>query len=219
MLTCLGVTTDTGDSRDDSTAGNLVGEVEPFLRDVASETWQAFKRNPVIFIGGSWLAALVSCASLGLLLGPMTVGFISMVRRTLHGQSARVRDVFEGLHSSALVSSVLAAVMIAIASVLGLLLFVIPGLFVSAATCFAFHELAYRKLTAVDAIKASFGILKTRLLHVLLLLAGLAALNALGHVAVLGILLTVPLSVVALTIAYEKLSGQTRGSQLATVTA
>jgi uncharacterized membrane protein len=212
------VTPNAGDSSDNSSAGNLVGEVEPFLRDVASQTWHAFKRDPVIFIGGSWLAALVSCASLGLLLGPMTVGFISVVQRTLHGQSARVRDVFEGLHGGALVSSVLAALMIVIASVLGLLLLVIPGLFVGAATCFAFHELAYRKLTAVDAIKASFGILKARLLHVLLLLAGIAALNAVGHVAVLGILLTVPFSMVSLTIAYEKLSGQTTGSQLAPAT-
>jgi uncharacterized membrane protein len=203
---------------DDSAPSHLVGEVEPFLRDVASETWHAFKRNPVIFIGGSWLAALVSCASLGLLLGPMAVGFISVVRRTLHGQSARVRDVFDGLHNGALVSSALAAVMIAVATVLGCLLFVIPGLFVGAATCFAFHELAYRNQTAVDAIKASFAILKARLLHVLLLLAGITALNALGHVAALGILLTVPFSMVCLTIAYEKLTGQTTGSQLAPVT-
>jgi uncharacterized membrane protein len=210
--------TPNADSSDDAAAGSLVGEVEPFLRDVASETWHAFKRNPVIFVGGSWLAALVSCASIGLLSGPMMVGFILVVHRTLHGQSTRVRDVFEGLQTGALVGSVLAALMIAIASVLGFLLFVIPGLFVTAATCFVFHELAYRKLTAVEAIKASFGILKARLLHVLLLLAGIAALNALGHVAVLGILLTVPFSVVCLTVAYEKLSGQTTGSQLATVT-
>lgn len=213
------MTPNAGDSSPDSAAGHLVGDVEPFLRDVVSETWHAFKRNPVIFVGGSWLATLVSVASLGLLMGPMTVGFISVVQRTLHGQSARVRDVFEGLHSGALVSSIFATIMIGLASVLGCLLFVIPGLFVLAATCFTFHELAYRKLTAVDAIKASFAILKARLLHVLLLLAGVAALNAVGHLAVIGILVTVPFSVVCLTVAYEKLSGQTTGSRLAPVTA
>jgi uncharacterized membrane protein len=187
-------------------------EVEPFLQAVLRDSWQAFKRDPVLFIGASWLAALLTVVSLGLLLGPLTVGFIQLVHRRLHGQSARIGDLFEGM--SAFVSSVLASVVIGLGIALGLCLAVIPGLFVGVATCFAFHELSYRKSTAIDAIKGSFVIFKTHLLHVLLLLVAIATLNALGHLTVLGVLVTVPFSLVLTTVAYEKLTGQTTGSQI-----
>jgi uncharacterized membrane protein len=194
-----------------------VADVEPFLQEVARQSWVAFKRDPVLYIVGSCAAGLLSLLSFGILLGPMTTGFIRIVHRGLHGQSARIGDLMEGLRAPLLVSSLFASVLIAIGTALGLLLFMLPGVFVAVATSFAFHELSYRRVTAIEAIKGSFALLRDHLLHVLLLLIAVAIINVIGQLAILGSLIAVPFSVVAMTVAYEKLSGQTTGSQITTI--
>lgn len=215
MLRSLPVTGDVDNPV--STPQHRIADVEPFLRDALRESWQLLKRDPTLFVVGGAIVSVLSAASLGVLLGPMAVGFIQTVHRRMHGQSARVRDVLDGMTS--LVTSVVACCVIGIASLIGFALAVIPGLLVLAATCFVFHEVCYRRGTAVDAIKGSFAILKAHLLHVLLLLVAIGFLNAVTYVSWFALLVTIPFSLVLLTVAYEKLSGQTTGSQIVAVPA
>ena len=189
-------------------------EVEVFVLRSVRESWETIKSDPVLFIVGSVLVAVVSVVSLGVLAGPMFVGFIQLVQRRRRGQAAKIGDVREGL--SLFASSFVAFLVIAVATCIGMLLLVIPGLMVLIATCFAFHEIAYRKLHAADALRASFHIAKRNLLHVLIVLVGVAALNALAEIVPFALLLTVPFGAVWMTVAYEILTGQApEGSALA----
>jgi hypothetical protein len=182
-------------------------EVEDFVLRSVRESWDTFKADPLLYIAASLLVALVSAISLGILAGPMIVGFIEIVRRRRRGQSARVGDLRTGL--SLFASSFVALLVIVLASAIGFALLVIPGLIVMVATCFAFHEIAYRRAHAADALRASWQLARRNLLHVLLVLVGVTALNSLGGAIVLGMLLTGPYALVWMTVAYELLTGQT----------
>lgn len=182
-------------------------DVESFVSRSTREAWQTFKADPLLYIAGSLVVAVVSVLSVLLLAGPLTVGFVKLVRRRRRGESARITDVFDGLSQFA--PSFVAFVLIAIATVIGMLLFVVPGLLVLVVSCFAFHEIAYRKAHAGDAVRASFHVAKRNPLHVLIMLIGVAALNALGSAVLFGTLLSAPFALVWMTVAYELLSGQT----------
>jgi hypothetical protein len=181
--------------------------VESFVQQSAREAWQTFKSDPLLYIAGTLVVAAVSILSIGVLAGPLTVGFIDVVRRRRRGESARIADVFGGLSQFA--SSLLAFVVVLIASAIGFALLVIPGLIVMIASCFAFHEIAYRKAHAVDALRASYFIARRNLLHVLVVLVAVAALNALGGAVWFGTLLSAPFALVWMTVAYELLTGST----------
>ena len=184
-------------------------EVEDFALRSLRESWDAFKADPALYILGGALAALVSVLTLGILAGPMIVGFIQIVQRRRRGQSARAGDVRAG--RSVFASSFIAFLLFAVAGCIGFALLVVPGLLVMIATCFAFHEIAYRGAHAADALRASYQLARDNLLHVLVVLIGVAVLNSLGGVVVIAILLTAPLGVVWMTVAYELLTGQTPG--------
>jgi uncharacterized membrane protein len=188
-------------------------EVERFAREVVLESWEAFKTDPLLYILASLVVAVLGVVSLSVLLGPLTVGFILIVQRRRRGQPAQVSDLFDGL--SQFVSAFIAFVLIVIAAFIGCLLLVVPGLLVLYVSCFAFHELTYRKTGAVEALQGSFRIIKRSALHALLLLVGVAALNALGSAVVFGTLLTAPFGLLMMSVAYEKLTGQTPGSAVA----
>lgn len=192
-----------------------VSDVEPFLLDVFNRSWSLFKREPTLLIVGGAVATLVAALSLTLLAGPLVIGFCTVVHRLLHGQSARIRDVFE--FGPRAVGAVVAWLLVAVSAAIGLALALIPGLLVLVVCCFTWHEIGYRGLTAIEAIKGSFAICKAYLLHVLLLLVGLGVLNAVGCISLFASLISVPFSLVLLTVAYETLSGQTRGEQIALV--
>jgi uncharacterized membrane protein len=181
-------------------------EVEPFVQQSAREAWRTFKADPLLYIAGSLIVAVVGGVSLLILAGPLTVGFIDVVRRRRRGESVRIADVFGGMSQFA--SSFVAFVLVALATAIGCLLLVVPGLVVLIVSCFAFHEIAYRKAHAADGLRASFFIAKRNLLHVLVVLIGVAALNALGSAVLFGMLLTVPFALVWMTVAYELLTGQ-----------
>ncbi len=182
-------------------------EVESFVVQSARAAWQTFKTDPVLYIVSSLVVAVVAAVSLLILTGPMTVGFIEVVRRRRRGENARIADLFDGLSQFA--GSFVAFVLIAVAASIGFLLFVVPGLLVLVATCFAFHEIGYRKAHAADALRASFRLARRNALHVLIVLIGVAALNALGGAVLFGTLLSAPFALVWMTVAYELLTGQT----------
>lgn len=181
--------------------------VESFVLQSTREAWQTFKTDPLLYIAGSLVVAVVGLLSALVLLGPLTVGFIGVVRRRRRGESARIADVFDG--RSQFAASFVAFVLVAVATTIGMLLLVVPGLLVLIASCFAFHEIAYRKAHAADALRASFHMAKRNLLHVLIVLIGVAALNALGGAVLFGTLLSAPFALVWMTVAYELLTGQT----------
>lgn len=99
------------------------------------------------------------------------------------------------------------SILVGIASVIGLILLIIPGLILI--TMFAFAKLLVidRAMGPIDAMKESMRLTKGSRLKLFLLLLALLVINILGALTLLiGLLVTIPVSMLALTHAYRSLS-------------
>ena len=185
----------------------MLTEIEPvekFATAVAEQTWGVFRKDPLMLVLASMVAGIVSVVTLGLLSPMVLVGLIDMVRKVQAGEPTKLADLFERF--DALLPGLIALVVVALAAAIGFALLVVPGLLVLVFGAFPLHVIAFERSTSVDAIKGSIGLVKRNFLNVLVLLLGVSVLQAIGGAVVFGMLLSLPLSVVALTVAYQRLA-------------
>jgi uncharacterized membrane protein len=184
--------------------------IEHFFVKLARESWQLFQSQALAFVLATGAASAVSMLSLGLLMGPLFVGLIDVVRRAARGESVQVGQVFDRFDSFA--TSSIALLFVGIGAAVGCVVLVVPGLLVSLFATFTLHAIAYERLSAVAAIKRSAGIVRDNFLQTLLLVLAISAAQAMGGAVVLGMLLTLPLCIIASTLAYARLAGTPSGS-------
>jgi hypothetical protein len=178
---------------------------DEFVLSIARETWQLFRREPVLFVLASLVVTLVSLLSLGLIAGPVAAGYVEMVRRGRRGEPLALGLIFSRFDT--FIPTTVAFLIIGIALVIGAFLLVLPALLVALFTVFTLHIITYENLGGIAAIQRSIALVREHFIHVLALLLLLALAHAIGGIVVLGVLLTAPLSLIALTIGYERLAG------------
>jgi uncharacterized membrane protein len=104
---------------------------------------------------------------------------------------------------------ILASILIAIASAIGFLLCYVPGLIVAFFTQFTVHFIIDKRLSAVDAIKASFGFVNRNLgTIVVFYLASLVAYFVGTLLCGVGLLVAVPVVIIAQAFLYRRLQGE-----------
>lgn len=177
--------------------------VEDVVQKILKDAWGLFKSDFVLFVLAGLLTILVSVFSLGLLYGPMTVGFIKLVEKCRLGEETSAIDVFDGF--SRFGDSLIASFLIAIGVVIGLFLFVVPGLLFSLAMAFTFQAIAIDDETATGGMMKSFAIVTENFALSAVLLVILIVLSLIGSTVVFGALLTLPFSLILLTLAYHRL--------------
>lgn len=179
--------------------------LETFLQAVGRETWQLFQKYALTLVLAGVVMVLLSALSLGLLAGPLMVGFIDLVRRARRGEPVQTGAVFDRFDS--FVSSLFALILLGIAITLGLCLLVVPGLIALIFGSFTLHAIAYERLGAIAAIKRSVQLVRGHFSHVLVLMLLISLAQTIGSAVLLGTLLTLPLGLVASALAYERLLG------------
>jgi hypothetical protein len=181
--------------------------LESFLGAVLRDSWELFKKNAFVFVLATIVATFVASISLGILAGPMFVGLIEIVRKAKRGEVVQIGDVFSRFDS--FLPSVIALFLIGIAVCIGSFLLVAPGLLAALFSGFVLHAIAYERLSAIDAIKRSFQIVKDHFIQSIALFVAISLAQAIGGAVVLGLLLALPLSFIAMTLAYERMSAST----------
>lgn len=179
---------------------------EVAIQDIFTRSWDVFKKDAVLYIVASLIVGVVGSLTVGILAGPLTIGFIRLTRDRLKGQEVGAGDVFGGM--SMLIPSLIATILIAIAVTIGSLLLVLPGIAVAVLCAYTYHVMAYDDASVGDALKGSFELVKNNLLLVIILMVLVGILNMIGSVVVVGVLLTAPFSLVAMTVAFEHMRGQ-----------
>jgi hypothetical protein len=180
--------------------------LEQLLPAVLRETWDVFKNNALTFAIAALLCAFISALTLGILAGPLFVGFIDLVRRARRAEAVQIGEVFNRFDSFG--SSVLATFLIAIAIIVGCSLLVLPGVVVALFSGFTLHVIAYDRASAFDSIKRSIQLVRQHFLPTLALFVIVSVVQAIGGSALLGVLLTLPLGLIAITVTYERLAGE-----------
>src|SRR5688572_14667338 len=176
------------------------------IQPLFARSWGLFATAPVAYVLGGLAVAVLGAATLGLLAGPLVVGFIRMVDRHTKGETIRAAMVFDGfqLFTNALLTTLL----VILGVVLALALVVLPGVIVGFFCSFALYFVALRGQSPTGAISASFDLTKRNVGSVLLVLVAFVALNFLGCLVVIGALVTLPLSLILMTVSFNELAAR-----------
>jgi uncharacterized membrane protein len=186
------------------------------LRDYFKRGWELFKQYPTGFVGFCLLNLLVQAllnslsyvgavASIAIS-SPLFMGNFIVSAKLLQGQAPEFRDFFAGFQYflPLLLLSLVAGLFISI----GTLLLIIPGIYLAVAYLFASYLVVDRGQDFWPAMELSrrtinprwFGFFAFMLLLVLVNLAGAVVLGV-------GLLVSIPLSFCATTVAYADIFG------------
>jgi uncharacterized membrane protein len=179
--------------------------------------WSVFKQD----VGNLILVALIGLAlvsfSAFVVTGPVLAGFFLVVRRRMLEGRTDLNDLFAGFGQ--FIDALLISLLTALFLFAGLCLCIVPVFIVAGLYLFSYLFLVDRRLSFWDAMESSrkiaaqnlIGYTMFAVLLVFLNVAGfavLAFLNVAGFfLAGLGLLVTVPVSVAAVAVAYKETVG------------
>jgi uncharacterized membrane protein len=225
------------DDRSDSPTASPASRMTNALSvgDAIRYGWARFKANPWTWIGAVVIAAIIQSV-LNTLLGNRsafrvdtfgqsmwTVGWIiGSIAATVVGyliNAALVRgalDEVDGRHPGLgaffrftnVGNVILASILVGVLTAIGLILFVVPGVIVAFLSWWTLHFVIDRDEPAIEGIRSSFRAISSHAGTLFLLALALIGINILGAILLgLGLLVTIPLSIIASTYAYRVVSG------------
>jgi len=141
-----------------------------------------------------------------ILQGPLLVGFhIFCIKKTLN-RPAELADLFKGFNFfvPALVASLLNSVFV----LAGTLLCIIPGLVIAAMYKFTYLFIVDKRMEFWPAMQASHAVVKNDYFGFTMFLLAMVGINVLGALCcIVGLLVTMPLTIAAITVAYKEIVG------------
>lgn len=194
--------------------------------------WNTFKQRPWIFISAALLlfgigaflnvpqsiaktlqgsesvilglAAFIVCTLLSFLL---SMGKTAFYLRA-HDQVGAVR-LADLWHPRPYIRFAAASMLAGILTILGFILLILPGIIVGIIVGFTSYIVIDRGLSPLEALRESARITKGNRWNLFVLGAALLGINILGFCAfILGLLITMPISTLAIAHAYRQLSGE-----------
>ena len=154
--------------------------------------------------------SLISAAFVAVMAG----GLVVMALKEIRGEKAEFGDIFSGFSNGA-IHLALAGFLVQLSTTLGMCLCIIPGLLLAGLFMTTFAFIVDQKMTSIDAMKASFALLRDQMWMALgvYLVAGIC--SALGLIACcIGILVTLPIVYIVSALAYASLTGYGMGGQV-----
>lgn len=203
--------------------------------DAISFGWRRFKANPLTWVGIVIIAAIIQSV-LNALLGErstfrvdtfaqsvftfawilgsilsVVVGYLinaALVRGALYEVDGERPSIGAFFRFTNVGNVILASILVGVATAVGLILFIIPGLIVLFLSWWTLQFVIDRHDSAVEGFRSSFRAISSQAGPVFLLALALIGINILGAIPLgLGLLITIPLSTIASTYAYRVVSG------------
>jgi len=152
--------------------------------------------------------AVVSTTVLGeiLVIGPLSVGFYIAINKKIKGAKFEINDLAKGFQF--FVAAFLSSVIISFFVSVGFLLLIIPGFVVTALYLFAPLFIAEQNLDFWAAMEASRKLVVKNIFELTVFVFLLCIINFVGILLCgIGVLITIPLSLTAIALAYDQLVG------------
>jgi uncharacterized membrane protein len=171
-----------------------------------SEGWQIVQTDLPMFALVTLVVYAVASAVPIILQGAMAIGFHIAIIKKMRTGRLDLNDCFKGFDF--LVPSLVAAFLIAIFVTLGTLACIIPGLILHAMYQFTYLFILDKRLDYWPAMQASSNVVKRDPVGFTLFTLALLGLNLAGVLmCVVGVFITAPITMVAVTAAYRDLVG------------
>ncbi len=164
----------------------------PKIGECVTAGIDGLKKNPITYVVGFLLLAVVNGMTFSFLLGPLWVGYIRMIKTDDEGGKAQIGDLFKGFDDlvPGLVAGILSSVIVFAAT----LLCIIPGLLVAPIIPTSLYLVATGEKDGVNAVKRAWKAISNNLIESVV--CGLV-LNVVGMVGFMlccvGVFFTLPI--------------------------
>jgi len=201
--------------------GNLVGGAPIPLAAVAWTAPVGVKAQTGRWISAGWAMVtedLGNFALVGLIFvlvnsvasvvtqGPLQTGLHLYCTKKLFRKQAELGDMFKGFDY--FLPAFVAGLLIGVFVFAGTLLCIIPGLVVASMYKFTYLFIFDKKMDFWPAMEASHAVVKNDYFGFTMFLIVMALINVLGFLCcIVGLLVTIPLSIAAITVAYQECVG------------
>jgi uncharacterized membrane protein len=170
------------------------------------EGWRMVKADIGVYV----LLGIVFVALNGMvpfiLQGPLLAGFHIYCMKRLMGRPADFADLFKGFNF--FVPTLVASLVISLFVFAGSLLCIIPGLVVAAMYKFTYLFIVDKRMDFWPAMQASHAVVKSDYFGFTMFLLLMVLVNLLGVLCcIVGIFVSMPVTVAAITIAYKEIVG------------
>ncbi len=156
------------------------------------------------FFGEGILASLVSLGFTVLTLF-FQIGFIKIILKLIDGHKAEISELWA--YPQYLLRMIGASIIYGIIVMLGFILLIIPGIYLALRLQFYSYYIVDKNAGALDSLRMSWKATDKNVINIFLFMLLIIGINILGALALLvGLLITIPVSFIAVTLLYRKLS-------------
>ena len=168
------------------------------------EGWELVKQDMGNYILISLIFFLLN--SVPFIQGALIAGFHIFTMKKLMGRRAEFGDLFKGFNF--FIPTLVASLLIGLFSCVGFLLCIIPGLVVTSMYKFTYLFIVDKRMDFWPAMQASHDVVKNDYFGFTMFLLLAVLVNILGFLCcIVGLLVTIPVSIAAITVAYKEIVG------------
>jgi uncharacterized membrane protein len=170
------------------------------------EGWRLVKADIGTFILIALLFSLLNSMVPIIIQGPLFIGFHIFCMKKILARNAQIGDLFSGF--SFFVPGLVASLLISLLTSLGFLLCIIPGLVVAAMYKFTYLFILDKRMDFWPAMQSSHSIAKQDYFGFTMFLLALIGIDILGVLCCfIGVFVTIPVTIAAITVAYQEIVG------------
>lgn len=135
----------------------------------------------------------------------LEIGAIKIILKLVDGKKADIKELWA--YPQYLLRMIGASIIYCLILVLGFILLIIPGIYLAIRLQFYSYYIIDKDAGAIDSLKMSWKATEKNVINLFLFALLLIGINILGAIALgVGLLVTVPVSFIAVTLLYRKLS-------------
>src|ERR1019366_8605065 len=167
---------------------------------------QPLAPSPAPAAAPAYVARALNAVVPVILQGPLIAGFHIYCLKRLLGRQTDFGDLFKGFNF--FVPALVASLVIGLFTFAGSLLCLIPGLVVMAMYKFTYLFIVDKRMDFWPAMQASHNVVRNDYFGFTMFLLLMALVNVLGALCcIVGLLVSIPVTVAAITVAYQELVG------------
>lgn len=189
------------------------------------EAWELFKKNLNIILivigvyfvyylaqygvgyvlGNSVMASIISLVFLIIFL-VIQLGTYNLMLRVVDGHKADIKDLYTYPNvTMKIVRNIVAGILVGLAVVGGLILFIIPGIYIGIRLMFFTYYIVDKDNGVMDSIKSSWNLTRNGVINLFLLSILFLIVNFIGALFFgIGLAITMPLTFLATAVLYRK---------------
>lgn len=182
--------------------------IEDTIKGVFKKTWDIFLNKFVVLMLGTLIALLLMIFIITI--PPLVFGIYYMCAELINGKKIKISDVFNGFDY--FFKSWGLGILGLLGVLGGLVLFIVPGILLMIVWQYSVAVAVMEKKGVVESLRKSYYIGKNNFAFSVVFFILMAIIGSIGGITHIGLLVTIPFTVLATCIATKKLSKKNKNS-------